>query len=453
MKRFFGTDGVRGVAGEGLTCELAMAIGQAVAGVLSGSQSLRPRVLIGCDTRLSSRMLVAALAAGLCSVGADVIDGGVLPTPAVAYLTQAYGAVAGISVSASHNSFEYNGIKIFNKDGFKLADELEEEIEATVASGGAFPAATGTGIGRITVAENAALDYVSYLSSTVTEELSGYTVAIDCANGAAAAIAERLFTGFGVRCHMLSCQPNGENINDRCGSTHLSALAEYVKGHPVDAGFAFDGDADRLLCVDENGNEADGDFLLAALALDKRARGCLRHNALVGTVMSNLGLVKLCEREGIRFVAERVGDRHVLECMEREGYTLGGEQSGHIILREYATTGDGALCALQILSLMKRTGKGLGELVSVMKKYPQYAVNVPAGDAEKIAFFTDPEIQSILKAAERKLEGRGRILVRPSGTEPCVRVMAESETEEETRRIAVDTAEKIAARLKKKEEE
>lgn len=449
MRRLFGTDGVRGVANEGLTCEIAMSIGRATASVLSNHRRYKPVVLIGMDTRISSEMLGAALQAGLCSVGADVLDVGVIPTPAVAYLTQKYKATAGIMISASHNPFEYNGIKIFSADGFKLPDDLEERIESMVLDGNPAPTlAAPEEIGRVTKVQTAVEDYVENLRRSAFNSLEGLRIAIDCANGASSVCAERLFSGMGAECHMLSDHPDGRNINRDCGSTHLEALREYVVTHGLDAGLAFDGDADRFLCIDEQGGELDGDFIMAILAYDMKQRGVLRKNTVVGTVMTNLGFTRFCEENDIRFIAEKVGDRYVLECMNLDGYVLGGEQSGHIIFRNFATTGDGELTALQLLCQRKREGRPLSEMGKVMRRYPQHMVNIRVSPEGRLAFYTDQAVRQTIEQAQNDLGERGRILVRPSGTEPLIRVMVESETEEETVRVAEDTAARIADQLK-----
>lgn len=444
MRRLFGTDGARGVANEFLTPEIAMGIGRAVATVLSSNQRYRPMVLIGMDTRISSEMLASSLQAGLCSVGADVLDVGVVPTPAVAYLVKKYRADAGIMISASHNSYEFNGIKIFSSDGFKLPDELEERIEAIVLDHSPAPVlAAGDKIGRVRKSLNAVPDYIDHLRRTAFNDLSGLKIAIDCANGSASATAEELFTSMGAVCHMLHNTPDGININDKCGSTDMASLRDYVVEHGMDVGVAFDGDADRLLCVDDKGEEVDGDMIMAVLAKDMQTRGVLRRGAVVGTIMTNLGFSKFCEENGIKFIAAKVGDRYVLEIMNLDGYSFGGEQSGHVIFRDYATTGDGQLTALQLLSYIKREGKPLSELKTVMRRYPQALVNIRTTPEGKLAFFTDKEIAKIVEGASEALSDRGRLVVRPSGTEPLLRVMVESETEEETNRIANETAEKI----------
>jgi len=448
MRRLFGTDGARGVANEFLTTEIAMGIGRAVAMVLSNNHRYRPLVLIGMDTRISSEMLASALHAGLCSVGADVIDVGVVPTPAVAYLTKKYRADAGVMISASHNSYEFNGIKIFSSDGYKLPDELEERIEAIVLDNSPAPVlAAYDKIGRVRKGENAVADYIDHLRRTAFNDLSGLKIAIDCANGSSSATAQTLFESMGAECHMLFDAPDGININENCGSTHMENLRKYVVEHQMDVGLAFDGDADRFLCIDECGNEIDGDMVMAILAKDMKNRGVLRNNAVVGTIMTNLGFTKFCEENDIKFIAAKVGDRYVLEIMNLDGYSFGGEQSGHIIFKDYATTGDGQLTALQLLSYLKREGKTLSELAKVMRRYPQCLVNVRTTPEGKLAFYTDKDVAKIVEEASASLGTRGRLVVRPSGTEPLLRVMVESETEEETTRVAQETAEKIREKL------
>ena len=448
MGRLFGTDGVRGIANEALTCERAMQIGRAAAAVLSNNRRSVPKVLIGMDTRLSSDMLANALCAGLCSVGADVVLLGVVPTPAVAYLVGKYKASAGIMISASHNPYEFNGIKIFNEDGFKLADEIEERIESIVLDGTPkLKFADSENIGRVTYATNAIDDYVEHITSSSICSLDGMEIAIDCANGSASVSARKLFEGLGAKIHVLSDTPDGTNINNGCGSTHLEALRDYVLEHKLCAGVAFDGDADRCLCIDDLGNVIDGDFIMAICALDMKERGKLRRNTVVGTIMTNFGFTKFCEKNDIRFIATKVGDRYDLEEMLQEGYSLGGEQSGHVIFRDFATTGDGQLTAVQLLTHLKRSKMKLSELASVMTRYPQYIVNIRTTDEGKLAFYTDSDIKAILKDAEDKLAETGRIVVRPSGTEPLIRVMTEGEDNELTERIAKDTAAAISEKL------
>ena len=393
-------------------------------------------------------MLANALCAGLCSVGADVVLLGVVPTPAVAYLVGKYKASAGIMISASHNPYEFNGIKIFNEDGFKLADEIEERIESIVLDGTPkLKFADSENIGRVTYATNAIDDYVEHITSSSICSLDGMEIAIDCANGSASVSARKLFEGLGAKIHVLSDTPDGTNINNGCGSTHLEALRDYVLEHKLCAGVAFDGDADRCLCIDDLGNVIDGDFIMAICALDMKERGKLRRNTVVGTIMTNFGFTKFCEKNDIRFIATKVGDRYVLEEMLQEGYSLGGEQSGHVIFRDFATTGDGQLTAVQLLTHLKRSKMKLSELASVMTRYPQYIVNIRTTDEGKLAFYTDSDIKAILKDAEDKLAETGRIVVRPSGTEPLIRVMTEGEDNELTERIAKDTAAAISEKL------
>lgn len=448
MGRLFGTDGVRGIANEELTCERAMQIGRAAAEVLSSGRRYYPTVLVGMDTRISSEMLASALTAGLCSVGADVIDLGVVPTPAVAYLVGKYKAHAGVMISASHNPYEFNGIKIFNEDGYKLEDELEERIESVVLDGKPAPKmATPENVGRVTRAQNAVKDYIDHLKSTALYSLDGMNIALDCANGSASRTAKLLFEGLGATCHMLHDEPNGTNINNNCGSTHLESLREYVLANKLDAGIAFDGDADRCLCIDDEGKDVDGDMIMAIAALDMKARGKLGKNTVVGTIMTNFGFTKFCADNDIRFVATKVGDRYVLEEMLLEDYYLGGEQSGHIIFRDFSTTGDGQLTAVQILSQLKRTGEKLSEAAKVMTRYPQFIVNIPCTSERKVAFYTDYEVKSIIEDAKKEIGDSGRLIARPSGTEPLIRVMAEGDDSEKIGRIAEETAEKLARQL------
>lgn len=429
MGRLFGTDGVRGIANTELTCELALDIGRAAALVLAKDGRRRPKFVIGTDTRASSPMLDAALTAGLCSVGADVIRLGVIPTPAVAYLVGKYKADAGIVISASHNPAPFNGIKLFSGDGYKLPDELEEEIETLVLDGTGYPSPEGGEVGCVTVAANAAKDYIDHLKSTVMVAPQGMRVAVDCANGAAAVTAERLFTELGCDVTVLANTPNGVNINDGCGSTHLDCLAAYVTENGLDMGIAFDGDADRCLCVDHTGAVVDGDEIMAICALDLRERGKLTGNTVVGTIMTNFGFVKFCEQQGLQFIATKVGDRYVLEELLLGDYAFGGEQSGHIIFRDFATTGDGQLTAVQLLSHLKRCGKSLHDLARVMKRYPQHTVNLNVSHEGKRLFYTNSAIKAAIEQAKTALEGNGRMVVRPSGTEPLIRVMAEGEDE------------------------
>lgn len=448
MRRLFGTDGVRGIANAELTCERALKIGRALSAVLS-PKGEKANVVVGMDTRLSSEMLCAALCAGLCSAGSDCTLLGVLPTPAVAHLVQKYGAKAGVMISASHNPYPYNGVKVFGEEGFKLSDELEEQIESIVLDDTppvSLPPAHG--IGKVTRAENAVEDYIDYLRGCISARLDGLHLVLDCANGAASTTAERLFSSLGAKCTVLSAAPNGTNINDACGSTDLRALRLRVKEEGADAGLAFDGDADRLLAVDEKGNEVDGDFIMALLSLALKEKGKLKREGVVGTIMNNFGLTRFCEEHGMRFITTNVGDRYVLETINRDGYSFGGEQSGHIVLRELSTTGDGQLTALCLLARMKETGLTLSELCKVMKKYPQRTVNVSATREGKLAVFTDSEIKRAVSEVEERLGGKGRIVLRPSGTEPVVRVMVEAENEEEVEELCSFLASVIERELK-----
>ncbi len=447
MGRLFGTDGVRGIANTELTCEIAMAIGRATATVLS-REDARPRVLIGCDTRLSGDMLTSAVAAGLTSVGADVITLGVVPTPAVAYLVKKLGVDAGVMISASHNPAASNGIKIFSSDGFKLPDLLEERIETLVLDGEiSFATPKGDQVGRITAMPEGRRLYMEHLRQTVRGSLSGLAIALDCANGSASVMAEELFASLGAQVHMLSHEPNGVNINENCGSTHPEVLAAYVREHGLSGGAAFDGDADRCLMVDEKGNLIDGDMILSIIGMDMKKRGKLNRNTIVGTVMSNFGFHRFCDEYGIRFAETKVGDRFVLEEMERENYLLGGEQSGHIIFREFATTGDGQLTALQMFMLCVREGKPLSALNTLMKPCPQEMVNLRVSAEGKLRFYTDVAIKNAIEDVRDILGSTGRIVVRPSGTEPLIRVMAEGD-DGVAIRVAVKTvADVIETRL------
>jgi len=448
MGRLFGTDGVRGIANEKLTCELALEIGRATAMALSNNSRRRLLVVVGMDTRISSDMLAHSLTAGLCSVGADVLMLGVVPTPAVAYLVGRYKADAGVMISASHNVAGYNGIKIFSGDGYKLPDELEERIETLVLDKVEQPKlAMGSEIGKVTYKTTAVKDYVDHLKSTVAYSLEGMKIAVDCANGAASVTAKKLFTELGADCTMLYNHPDGMNINQNCGSTHIEALRQFVVENGMEAGVAFDGDADRCLCVDGDGNLVDGDMIMAICALDMKKRGKLNRNTVVGTIMTNLGFVRFCEQNDIRFTATKVGDRYVLEEMLLEEYDFGGEQSGHVIFRDFATTGDGQLTAIQLLSLLKRENKKLAEMVRVMTRYPQVMINVTVPPEGKLAFYTDTEVRAAIDSGKKRLGKEGRLVVRVSGTEPLIRVMCEGADMEEIQKVAQETADVVKARL------
>lgn len=449
MGRLFGTDGARGIANTELTCELAMNIGRAAAMVLTDSGANKhPKILIGKDTRLSSDMLEGALIAGLCSVGADVVLLGAVPTPAVAYLIKKYKADAGIMISASHNPFEFNGIKIFSSDGYKLPDALEYEIESIVIDKAKpYYSPTGDGLGRVSRAEYAAEDYIVHIIETVPYRLDGMKIAIDCSNGSASTTAQQLFTRLGAQCHMLADKPDGININDNCGSTHLENLQRFVVDNKLQLGVAFDGDADRCLAVDEKGNVIDGDFIMAICALDLASRKKLSKNAAVGTVMSNMGFSRFCTDNGLRFVSTDVGDRYVLETMLREGYNFGGEQSGHVIFLDYATTGDGQLTAAQLLSLVNRRQAHLSSIATLMTRYPQVLINVRVSSEGKLQFYTNQDIRNKIEDVKNQLGEDGRILVRLSGTEPLVRVMLEGIDKELITRLANETADLIKEKI------
>ncbi len=448
MGRLFGTDGARGVANKELTAELAMNIGRAAAMVLISDQVEHPKVLIGKDTRLSGDMLEGALIAGLCSVGANVEILGVVPTPAVAYLVKKYEADAGIMISASHNPFEFNGIKIFSSEGTKLPDDLEDRIEGIVLDNVIpYAIAEAENIGKVIYNEQAADDYIDHVAASIGCDLEGMEVALDCSNGSSSRTAEKLFKKLGAKIHLLADTPDGVNINKDCGSTHINRLQAYVREHKLCCGLAFDGDADRCLAVDENGNLVDGDYLIAICANDMKNRGVLKKNAVVGTIMTNMGFNKFCEANGMTFVSTKVGDRYVLETMLREGYNIGGEQSGHIILLDYATTGDGQMSGAMILSIMKRTGEKLSELAKIMQRMPQVLINVKVSTEGKLAFYTDKEVKAEIKRVSDILGDRGRIIIRVSGTEPLVRVMLEGEDLGEIQTLAEEAAQVVRERL------
>ena len=435
MGRLFGTDGARGVAITELTCETAMQIGRAAAQVLTKHKNHegKAKILIGKDTRISSDVLEAALIAGITSVGVDVQLLGVVPTPAVAYLVTSHNADAGVMISASHNSVEYNGIKLFSGTGFKLPDSVEEEIEALILDNPEqILLKNGCEIGRVSLMAEAADEYIEHVKSTVDEYADvlafrehGLTAAIDCANGSASVTAEKLFTEIGVNCLMLSNTPDGCNINDNCGSTHLDNLQRFVTENDCDLGIAFDGDADRCLAVDKGGNIVDGDKLIAIIANYMKKKGTLKNNTAVVTVMSNLGFHTYMEKTGINTVCTTVGDRYVLEEMLKNGYNIGGEQSGHIIFLDYSTPGDGQLTAVQLLNLLVISGESLDTLVSDIPDYPQVLVNIVITEAERGKWNQNLAIMSAIKEAEAAMGKNGRILVRESGTEPLVRVMVE----------------------------
>lgn len=427
MSRLFGTDGVRGVANQELTPELAFKLGRAGSFVLSRySEGQRPRIMVGKDTRISGDMLESALAAGICSTGADTMSVGVLPTPGIAYLTRYYQASAGVVISASHNHVADNGIKFFGANGEKLADEIEDEIESLIdhpSSIGLRP--TGTDIGRMYSVENALNNYLDFLAGTYSlkEGLKGLNMIIDCANGSAYQAAPLIWRDLGARTTCIHDQPNGININARCGSTHTDSLRRAVIENKAQVGVAYDGDADRCIMVDEMGNELDGDQLILICALDMQRNRQLEPPAVVATVMSNIGLEIALRRENVRIESCKVGDRYVWEKMQQTGALVGGEQSGHIIFSRHSTTGDGILTSLKVVEVMRKTGLPLSTLAAEMEKYPQLLVNVQMQDKEKI--LQDERVQEAICQAETRLGDSGKLVVRPSGTEPMVRLMAQ----------------------------
>ena len=436
MGRLFGTDGVRGVANHDLTCELAMKLGRAAAAVLINKSNRHPRVIIGKDTRLSSDMLENAMAAGLCSVGASVVLLGVVPTPAVAYLVEKYKADAGVMISASHNSYEYNGIKIFSGDGYKLPDSVEDELEAIVhqlETDDNYPRPTAEHIGHIEYRTDLLNQYMEFVISTCKERFEGVKVVLDCANGAAYEAMPKILRHLGATVKVIHALPNGTNINDGCGSTHLESLQKAVLENGADFGIAHDGDADRCLCVDEKGQIIDGDHILVMCAMDMMKDGKLPYNTVVTTVMANIGFHQAIKKAGGRAEITKVGDRYVLENMLKNGYKIGGEQSGHIIFTDFSTTGDGLITALQVLSSLKRSGRKASDLTALMTTYPQLLVNVKV--ATKEGWETNEAIKKAIAAGDEELGENGRILVRPSGTEPLIRVMAEGPDQEQLDRI------------------
>ena len=445
MGKLFGTDGIRGVANKDLTAELAFKTGQSGAYVLTKeTKHKRPRILIGKDTRQSGDMLEAALTAGLCSMGAKVIPLGIIPTPAVAYLTRLYHADAGVVISASHNPCEYNGIKFFNSEGYKLKDEIEDEIEDYIEGRKAFGALPTHGdVGYVSANHNAVEDYVKFAVSTTNTTLEGLKIAIDCANGASYQTAFKALNKLGASVEAIHNTPDGKNINDMCGSTHMESLKQYVVSIGADVGLAFDGDADRMLAVDEKGNLIDGDQIMAICAKYLMDQGKLTKNTLVATVMSNLGLFIAGEKLGINIPRTKVGDRYVLEEMLDKGYVLGGEQSGHIIFLEHNTTGDGLVSALQFLTVLKKTGKKASELAEIVTVMPQVLYNAKVKQEYKNTYMEIKEISEKIAEIESEFAGEGRVLIRPSGTEPLVRVMIEGKDRDNIDKKAKALAELI----------
>jgi phosphoglucosamine mutase len=428
MGKYFGTDGVRGVANSELTPELAFKLGRFGGYVLTKEHD-RPKVLIGRDTRISGHMLEGALVAGLLSIGAEVMRLGVISTPGVAYLTKALGAQAGVMISASHNPVADNGIKFFGPDGYKLSDEQENEIEQLMdLELDELPRPVGADLGQVNDYFEGGQKYLQYLKQSVDEDFTGLHVALDCAHGATSSLATHLFADLDADISTMGAAPNGLNINDGVGSTHPEALAEFLKDKGADLGLAFDGDGDRLIAIDEKGNIVDGDQIMYICGKFLKERGQLKQGTVVSTVMSNLGFYKGLEEHGIDSVQTAVGDRYVVEEMKKNGYNLGGEQSGHIIFLDYNTTGDGLLTGLQLANIMKVTGKPLSELAGEMKKFPQVLVNIRVTDKHHVT--DNQKVKEVIEQVEAEMNGNGRILVRPSGTEPLVRVMAEAPTAE-----------------------
>ena len=441
MARLFGTDGVRGVANEELTPLLAMQLGQAGAYVLTKETNHKPTIMVGCDTRISGDMLANALMAGVCSVGANAVYVGVVPTPAVAYLTRKYKVDAGVVISASHNPVEFNGIKFFDGNGYKLPDAMEDEIEELIKSnmeGVNFP--TGSGVGKIKYRTDACEEYINHSIRSVDVNLSGMKIVVDCAEGASYYTSVEALKELGANVVAIHNMPDGTNINANCGSTHMQELCARVVYEKANLGIAFDGDADRMLAVDENGKLVDGDQIMSIIGNFMKQQGTLKKDMIVVTVMSNLGMTLMAQREGIVLEQTKVGDRYVLERMQEVGANLGGEQSGHIIMLDRNTTGDGLLSALLLLEVLVKTGKPLSELASVMEVLPQALVNAKVPNHKKDRYMEYPEIAASIEELNKKFAGEGRVLIRPSGTEPKVRVMIEGKNQT----LIEDEAKKLA---------
>lgn len=445
MGKLFGTDGARGIVGTELDVNLALKIGASTARVLKNDKE-KLTFLIASDTRISKDILKFALTSGVLSENANIIDLGVIPTPAISYLIKKYKADGGFVISASHNPSEYNGIKVFNSEGYKLADELEEKIEDIILNDFQLTKEVNK-VGTYEIAKNAKEDYVEYLRSTVNSDFSELNIGVDTANGAAYETADILFKSLGINYHIINNNPDGLNINDNAGSTHLEGLQKYVVDNKLDCGVAFDGDADRCLLIDELGNVVDGDKIMAIYGDYLMTQNKLKNNTLVGTVMSNLGFVKFCEKNNINFIATKVGDRYVLENMLENDYIVGGEQSGHIIFREFANTGDGELTAIQILNIMAKSGKKLSELASIMETYPQVLKNVNVSKEGKETYQENKVINDYIKNVEKDLNGEGRVLVRASGTENLIRVMLEGKDIDSITKLCDDIVEIIKKEL------
>ncbi len=441
MARLFGTDGVRGIANEELTPQLAMQLGQAGAYVLTKENAHKPTIMVGCDTRISGDMLANALMAGVCSVGANAVYVGVVPTPAVAYLTKKYKVDAGVVISASHNPVEFNGIKFFDGNGYKLPDALEDEIEALIKSdmnGIKFP--TGSGVGKIKYRTDAREEYINHAIQSVPVDLNGMKIVVDCAEGASFYTSVEALKELGAEVVAIHNNPDGTNINANCGSTHMGELQARVVYEKAQVGLAFDGDADRLLAVDENGKQVDGDQIMAIVGNHMKKQGKLKGDTIVATVMSNLGFFIMGEKNGIEIEQTKVGDRYVLERMKEIDASLGGEQSGHVIFLDENTTGDGLLSALHLLEVMVETKKPLSELSKIMEVLPQALVNAKVPNHKKENYMDYPEIAKAIEELTARFAGEGRVLIRPSGTEPKVRVMIEGKDQKMIEEEAVKLA-------------
>ena len=448
MERLFGTDGVRGLANKELTCELAYKIGKAGAYVLTRGKK-DARIIIGRDTRISGDMLESALVSGICSVGVNVVCLGVVPTPAISYLTKKYKADAGVVISASHNPVEYNGIKFFSKDGHKLPDDVEMEIEKHIRNNlKDIELPDGDNVGVKEKNKNGLNDYMEYIKSTTDVDLSGMKIALDCAEGASYICAPEVFESLGAEVFVIHNNPTGKNINKDCGSTHLDQIRKFTLDNKCDIGLAFDGDADRCLAVDEHGEEVNGDFIMMILSKDLKSKGQLKSNTIVATVMSNMGLDIASSEQDIDVIKTQVGDKYVLECMLKDGYNLGGEQSGHIIMLDYNTTGDGLLTAVKLAEALKKSEGKFSELKDIMKNLPQVLINAKVANEKKDIHLKDKEIIEKIKKAEENLDGKGRVLIRASGTEPLVRVMLEGECIDEIESMAKDLADLIEKKAK-----
>jgi phosphoglucosamine mutase len=443
-ERLFGTDGVRGIANEKLSPLLAYNLGRAGAHILS-ELNQKPVIVVGKDTRISGDMLESAIISGICSVGADVIKVGIMPTPAVAYLTRYFKADAGVVISASHNPMEYNGIKFFNKDGFKLPDQLEDQIEALVNKPVRdIRSPIGEDIGRVYI-KDGIRPYVDFVKSIFKLDLRDMKIAIDCANGASCVTAPVALSQLGAKIYVINDKYDGCNINVECGSTHPEAISSFTKEVGADIGLSFDGDADRLIAVDENGELVDGDHIMAICGTYLNNNGLLRNSTVVSTIMSNMGLEASLKKAGVKMVRTKVGDRYVLEEMINNDYNLGGEQSGHIIFFDHNSTGDGLITAVNLLNVMIDEGKPLSELKKIMTVFPQLIINVKVKD--KYKYNENKNIQSAVRKSEKRLSDRGRVVVRPSGTEPLIRIMVEGEDRQEANKVAAELAELIEKEL------